>query len=201
MKKNRIEAFSDGVFAVAATLLVFDLKVPNVSSGLVNALLAEWPAYVAFVISFTTIVIIWVNHHVVIDTIDRVDRSFLFINGLLLLTVAAIPFPTALFAQYLQAGHDQQIAAIAYGATMSSMGVAFSSFALYARRFRTAVVPLDRLGFAFGLIMWPIATVIALLNVYLALALYGSVVLFYLVLPIIRERRALELRSRQSEPR
>ena len=200
MTKNRAEAFSDGVFAVAATLLVFDLKVPNVSSGLVNALFAQWPAYAAFVISFATIVIIWVNHHVVIDTIDRFDRSLLFINGLLLLTVAAIPFPTALLAQYLQAGHDQQAAAITYGATMSAMGVAFSFFNLYARRFRTAMVPLDWLGLTFGLVMWPIATLIALLSVSASLVLYASVVVFYVVLPIIRERRALALRSHQSEP-
>jgi uncharacterized membrane protein len=185
--KNRVEAFSDGVFAVAATLLVFDLVRPAVKVDLASALLAEWPSYAAYAISFGTIVVIWVNHHVVFDSLDRVDRRLLFINALLLLTVAAIPFPTGLLAEYLQAGHDQQTAAFAYGVTMSSMAVAFSLFTLYARRYRRTYVPLDWLGFATGLILYPVATLLALWNFRLALAVYGFIVLFYFSLPILRE--------------
>ncbi|HBH40985.1 MAG TPA: DUF1211 domain-containing protein, partial [Rhizobiales bacterium] len=94
MKKSRAEAFSDGVFAVAATVLVFNLVDPKVTHGLGTALLQEWPSYAAYIISFSTIVVIWVNHHGIIDAIGRFDRVLLFLNGLLLLTVAAIPFPT-----------------------------------------------------------------------------------------------------------
>jgi uncharacterized membrane protein len=191
VKKSRAEAFSDGVFAVAATVLVFNLVDPKVSHGLGSALLQEWPSYAAYFISFSTIVVIWVNHHGIIDAIGRFDRVLLFLNGLLLLTVAVIPFPTGLLAHYLQAGHDQKAAAVAYGLTMSSMSMAFSAFNLYARRYRTRMVPLDWVGFSLGLGLWPLATVTALFNVTLALALYAFVVLFYIALPISRERRAM----------
>jgi uncharacterized membrane protein len=187
VSKARAEAFSDGVFAVAATILVFSITAPDVKSGLAKALLAEWPSYAAYAISFGTIVVIWVNHHVVFDTMDRIDRALLFINALLLVTVAAIPFPTALVAKYLEAGHDQQVAAFAYGVTMSCMAVAFSVFTLYARRYRRTYVPLDWLGFATGLVLYPLATLVALWNYRVALAVFGFIVLFYFALPVLRE--------------
>jgi TMEM175 potassium channel family protein len=191
VNKNRAEAFSDGVFAVAATVLVFAILVPDVRDGqLTRALLEEWPSYAAYAISFLTIVVIWVNHHVVFDSMDRIDRPLLFLNALLLLTVAVIPFPTALLAHYLQAGHDQQTAAFAYGVGMSAMAVAFSCFTLYARRFRRTYVPLDWVGFSFGLFLYPLATVLTLASFRLSLAIYAAITLFYLVLPIIRERVA-----------
>jgi uncharacterized membrane protein len=197
VKKSRAEAFSDGVFAVAATVLVFNLVDPNVTgtNGLGTALLQEWPSYAAYFISFSTIVVIWVNHHGIIDAIGRFDRVLLFLNGLLLLTVAVIPFPTRLLAHYLQAGHDQTAAAVAYGLVMSSMSLAFSIFNLYARRYRTTMVPLDWVGFSLGLGLWPLATFTAFFNVTLALTLYAFVVLFYIALPITRERRAMAASS------
>jgi uncharacterized membrane protein len=191
VKKSRAEAFSDGVFAVAATLLVFNIAEPTVSSGLGKALIAEWPSYAAYGISFFTIVVIWVNHHAVIDSIERLDRRLLFLNGVLLLTVAIIPFPTGVLAHYLQQGREQTAAAVAYGLTMTTMSVAFSVFNVYARRFRARMVKLDWVGFSLGLVLWPLATLSALLNVGLALALYAFVVVFYVVLPIIREDLAL----------
>ena len=197
MRKARAEAFSDGVFAVAATLLVFDLVAPKVKSGQLGAaLIAEWPSYAAYAISFSTIVVIWVNHHGITDSIQRFDRRLLFLNGLLMLTVAVIPFPTGLLAQYLQAGHDQKAAALAYGLTMTVMSIAFSMFNLYARRFRATMVHLDWVGFSLGLGLWPLATLTALISVGLALALYAFIVLFYIALPIVREDRALAAQSR-----
>lgn len=195
MKKSRAEAFSDGVFAVAATILVFTLVDPRVSNGLGTALVAEWPSYAAYAISFFTIVVIWVNHHAVLDSIPRLDRRLLFINGLLLLTVAVIPFPTGILAHYLQLGHDQTAAAVAYGLTMTTMSIAFSLFNLYARRFRAAMVPLDWVGFSLGLVLWPLATVTSFISVGVALALYAIVVVFYVVLPILREDRTHAVRS------
>lgn len=190
MTKSRAEAFSDGVFAVAATLLVFDLVRPSVRTGLASALLAAWPSYAAYAISFGTIVVIWVNHHVVVDSMARIDRLFLFINAGLLLTVAAIPFPTGLLAEYLQAGHDEQTAAFAYGLTMSAMAVAFSLFSLYARRYRRTYAPFDWLGFLTGLLLYPLATLLALWDFRVALALYAFLAVFYATLPILRERLA-----------
>lgn len=196
MKKARAEAFSDGVFAVAATLLVFNLAEPSVKAGLGRALVELWPSYAAYATSFFTIVVIWVNHHAVLDSIERLDRRLLFLNGLLLLTVAIIPFPTGVLAHYLQQGREQTAAAVAYGLTMTTMSVAFSMFNIYARRFRARMVKLDWLGFSLGLVLWPLATLSALLNVGVALVLYAFVVVFYVVLPIIREDRALTEASR-----
>ena len=99
----RIEAFSDGVFAIAITLLVLDLKVPrDLPDGrtLAGALLAQWPAYMAFASSFMTILIMWVNHHRIFTLVGRSDSRLLFFNGLLLMGVTVVPFPTALVAEY-----------------------------------------------------------------------------------------------------
>ncbi len=196
MSKTRAEAFSDGIFAIAATLLVLDIQVPDVKSGLLHALLTEWPSYIAYAISFATIVVIWVNHHAVMDQLERLDRRLLFLNGLLLLTVAAIPFPTALVAKYIQAGHDQTTAAVAYGLTMTAMSVAFAALNLYSRRFRRALVKLDWVGLLTGTFLWPIGTLLSLINVSLGLAVYAFIVVFYIVLPILREDAALAATAR-----
>ena len=92
----RIEAFSDGVFAIAITLLVLDLKVPRgLAEGrtLADALLAQWPAYLAFASSFMTILIMWVNHHRIFTLVGRSDERLIFYNGLLLMGVTVVPFP------------------------------------------------------------------------------------------------------------
>ena len=102
--KSRTEAFSDGIFAIAATLLVLDLAVPRPEPTLLDGFLHEWPAYAAYATSFLTIGIIWVNHHAVLERLERIDREFLFLNVIFLLFVALIPFPTRVLAQYLQSG-------------------------------------------------------------------------------------------------
>ena len=103
----RLEAFSDGLFSIAITLLVLDLKVPRVESlgeggDLTAALLAQWPSYLAFLTSFITVLIMWVNHHNLFNFIKRSDGMFLFLNGFVLLTVTVVPFPTALLAEYIR---------------------------------------------------------------------------------------------------
>lgn len=103
---GRLEAFSDGVFAVAITLLVFSLQAPTLdnpftSEHLVRMLLQRWPSYLAFFISFATILIMWISHHAMFRLIDKSDTPFMFANGLLLLLVTTVPFPTQLIAMYL----------------------------------------------------------------------------------------------------
>ena len=103
---GRLESFSDGVFAVAITLLVLNLIVPELSgpptpAALAAALAREWPSYLAFVTSFGTILIMWVNHHALFKLVRRSDTLFMFANGFLLLLVTAVPFATALVARYL----------------------------------------------------------------------------------------------------
>jgi uncharacterized membrane protein len=135
----RLEAFSDGVFAIAITLLVLDLNVPDRGrgdgAGLASALAHEWPAYFAYVVSFFVIGIIWVNHHALCTLARRVDRRVLFANLFLLLAVSVIPFPTRLISTYLTAGGaDAHTAAAVYSATMLLMGLAFATLFLTITR-------------------------------------------------------------------
>jgi uncharacterized membrane protein len=127
MTTNRLEAFSDGVFAIAITLLVLEIGVPEAGhGGLWDALTEEWPSFAAFAVSFLVIGIIWVNHHGVVDHIKRANRGVLYLNLLLLFSVAFIPFPTALLAEHLDAGVDEEVAAAVYMGAMSLMAVSFS---------------------------------------------------------------------------
>ena len=104
---GRVEAFSDGVFAIAITLLILELKVPHLAEGsgsrsLAAALLARWPSYLALVTSFFAILIMWANHHAMFNLIRRVNAPFLYANGFLLFVVTLVPFPTALLAEYFE---------------------------------------------------------------------------------------------------
>lgn len=115
MKTSRMEAFSDGVFAVAITLLVFNLKVPEISSGhLARALAHEWPSYFAYIISFLSIGICWVNHHSMMDRVVTVHRKVLFANLGLLLGIVSIPFSTALAATWYNQGTNARWALVLY---------------------------------------------------------------------------------------
>src|SRR3954452_11047385 len=136
MTMGRIEAFSDGVFAIAITLLVLEIHVPeDAENGLGQALIDQWPAYASYIVSFFVIGIIWVNHHAVFDHLQRADRPLLFLNLLLLLFVAVLPFPTNLLATYMQeGGADERVAAVVYSGTMTGMGLAFGALWTYASR-------------------------------------------------------------------
>ncbi len=127
---GRVEAFSDGVFAIAITLLVLELKVPHLSEGspagaLGVALLHQWPSYVALVTSFFTILVMWINHHSIFRLVRRVDAPFLYANGLLLLVVTVVPFPTALLAEYYEKP-GAAVAAAAYAGTFVVAGIAYN---------------------------------------------------------------------------
>ena len=125
----RIEAFSDGVFAIAITLLVLNIKVPGHAAveqqGLAHALAALWPSYLAFITSFITILVIWVKHHWMFTLIQRSDHAFLYWNGLLLFVVTFLPFPTALLAEYLL-HPEAKVAANLYTGTVFAISLAFN---------------------------------------------------------------------------
>jgi uncharacterized membrane protein len=131
MSTSRVEAFSDGVFAIAATLLVLDLHVSSRPGHLAAELAHGWPHYATFVVSFLTIGIIWVNHHGQFHRVAAVDRPLLFLNLLLLMFVVLIPFPTGLLASYLHSGSDQHVAAAVYSGTMLAMGLCFAASWIY----------------------------------------------------------------------
>jgi uncharacterized membrane protein len=132
---GRTEAFSDGVLAIAVTLLVLDLHVPPrniLDEPLSVALAHEWPAYAAYMTSFLIIGIIWVNHHAVFQLVGRVDRSVQFLNLVLLMSVVAIPFATALLSEYLLAGDgNARSAALVYSAVMLAMSFGFTALYSY----------------------------------------------------------------------
>ena len=128
MPTSRVEAFSDGVFAIAITLLILEIRVPDASEGrLAHALFQQWPSFASYGVSFLVIGIIWVNHHGVFRYVVRVDRVVLFLNLGLLLAVSFLPFPTALFARYVRdGGSNAHVAAFVYSATMTHLSVTWS---------------------------------------------------------------------------
>jgi uncharacterized membrane protein len=129
MKENsRIEAFSDGVFAIAITLLVLELKVPPAASvhsvsDLWDGLIHLWPSYFAFTLSFGILLVSWVNHHYLFNILDKSSRPFLYANGFLLFTITFMPFPTALLAQYISTDYAKPaIAFYCFGGVINSIG-------------------------------------------------------------------------------
>jgi uncharacterized membrane protein len=137
MTPGRLEAFSDGVFAIAITLLVIEIPVPEAGEGgLWHALTEEWPSFAAFAVSFLVIGIVWINHHGVIDHLQRANRTVLHLNLLLLFWVAFLPFPTALLAEHLDAGVDEEVAAAAYMGVRSLMAISFSILWAYVTSHR-----------------------------------------------------------------
>jgi uncharacterized membrane protein len=136
VESTRLEAFSDGVFAVAITLLALNLAVPGPGHGpLGSQLSSHWPVFAAYVVSFLTIGIIWVNHHALLRNFARVDRVVLFINLLLLFFVVAIPFATATMADYLRrGGSDAALAAAIYQGVFLGMGISFGVLSWWSVR-------------------------------------------------------------------
>lgn len=128
---GRLEAFSDGVFAVAITLLALDLQVPKLGNNasardLALALARQWPSYIAFITSFFTVLIMWVNHHGFFKLVHRTSARLLFANGFLLMMTTAVPFSTALVTQYLRFPAAKSACAV-YGATFVLISLGFSS--------------------------------------------------------------------------
>ena len=187
MNRARTEALSDGVFAVAATLLVFSVQVPDVKSDLGRALLDLWPAYAAYVISFATIMVIWVNHHSVMDNLKSLDGTLLYLNGLLLMVVAVIPFPTFLLAKYFVAGHDESAAAVAYGIVLTLGSLSFTAINLYARSRDLHHRKFDFGRYSIGGLLYPLGTVISFFDASIALVIYAAMVVYYAGYPLVRE--------------
>jgi uncharacterized membrane protein len=184
---DRLEAFSDGVFAVAITLLVLGLKVHAPSGKLASGLARAWPDYATYVVSFLTIGIIWMNHHMQFERIERTDRTLMVLNLLLLLFVTVIPFPTGLLADHFSAPSDQHVAAAVYAGTLLTMSLAFFStyiWATHARLFGEAIAE-RHIGYLLrrngaGMLGYIAAIAVAFVSAPVSLALCGGVALYYL---------------------
>jgi uncharacterized membrane protein len=140
---TRVEAFSDGVFAIAITLLILEIKVPIPSGDeLGTQLLKQWPSYVSFVISFAFIGIMWMNHHRLFTHIERCDDLLLIFNLLLLLGVTSVPFPTAVLAVHL-GRPDQRTAATLFNTTYFFIAVFFNILWRYASSAKRGLLAVD----------------------------------------------------------
>lgn len=192
MDSRRAESFSDGVFAVAITVLVFNLlsiSQPTVSISY-GSLRHDWPQYAAYVVSFLTIGIMWLNHHTMLSYVVRVDRVTLVLNIFLLMGVVAVPFPTALVADHLTSREPPggTAAAVAYGLLLIAISIAFSAMWLYlaAHQQTLAVRPIlapreATLRFSVGLIGYIAGTLVAaFLSPGVALGIYGLIAIYYL---------------------
>jgi len=190
MGKGRLEAFSDGVLAVAITLLAFNLhagvrsKVP-----LATQILQQWPSFAAYVLSFFIIGVIWLNHHYLLTFTNTVDRRLMLYNLLLLFFVATIPYATATYADYvLLSGADAHTAVLVY--TFIMEGMAISRFLICYHIFKAGLnhsrVPEQEVRALFrryGLatVVFPVIAVLAItIDVRLVLVLNALLLMYYL---------------------
>lgn len=189
MRTGRVESFSDGVFAVAITLLVLDLRVPITNGSLVTALADEWPRFVAFLISFLVIGIVWVNHHTLLDTVRHVDRPLLFFNLALLLSVVVIPFTTSLFAEYVaRPGSQAIVAAQLFNGAQLLMGLGFQLCGgwvyYHPHLWREGTVrptSAQRVRWSAGIFAYLVCIPIAFVSPVAVLAIDGAAAAFYIL--------------------
>ena len=188
---TRLEAFSDGVFAIAITLLILEVKVPTpamsqVAGGLWRALVAQWPSFVSYVISFATIGIMWINHHAMFQYIRRADRGLLLLHVVFLLLVSFVPYPTSLVAAYVMTA-EGRTAALIYGGVFTAIALAYNAIWWYGVRDRSLlggevhVAGLRTISrrYRVGPLLYAAATLMAFVNVAASLALYAALALFF----------------------
>jgi len=188
---GRLETFCDGVFAIAITLLVLGIRVPAANEDVGASLIAQWPTFLAYLISFVTIGIMWVNHHRLFALIDKSNPTFAYINVGFLLFVAFVPFPTELMAAQLGAGSlaGQRVAMVLYCGTFFAIAIMFNAIWLYAASGARLLRPeLDlealRVGarrFAIGPPAYLIVTLLAVVNPYVSLALVGLLAIYWML--------------------
>ena len=189
MDRSRLEAFSDGVFAVAITLLALNLTVDGYGHDpLLSQLNAKWPAFLAYLISFFMIGIVWVNHHALVRSITKVDRMLLFLNLVLLLFVVLIPFSTATVADYFtRHDWDTQVAMMIYGGVFLGMSIGFSAmfeWTLHGQRVYQPLPPEQhwpaRVRFVGGALVYVVAILIALVSDVASFVLIALTAVYYI---------------------
>jgi uncharacterized membrane protein len=190
----RVEAFSDGVFAIAITLLVLEIQVPppevtDHGRRLLPGLIHLWPSYLGYLISFVTIGIMWVNHHSIFIYIRRTDRYFLFITVLFLMCISFLPFPTAVLAEYLPQPTGRRVAVAQYSAALVLIALVYNAVWWYAawegrlldpKADREAVRTIGH-RYAMGPLAYGISFGLAFVNVWASLAVHGVLAVFYLL--------------------
>ncbi|MDQ6834601.1 MAG: TMEM175 family protein [Actinomycetota bacterium] len=190
MGTSRMESFSDGVMAVAITLLVLGITVPTPDAhhSLISELGRRWPAYAAYVTSFLTIGIIWINHHAMISRLEDSDHQIKILNLLLLMTIGVLPFATNLMATYLRQSSGQAVAAAIYSGSLLVMSLAFSALnrliLLHRAHMITGALSLEQrrrilASSLIGLVPYAVATALAFVSPYVTLGICAAVALYY----------------------
>jgi uncharacterized membrane protein len=189
MSTNRLEAFSDGVFAIAITLLVLEIDVPDrAGEHLAHRLVEQWPSYLAYAVSFLVIGIIWMNHHAVIGHLRLATPPLIALNLFLLFWIGLIPWPTRLVAEYMREGSGgEQVAALVYAGTMTMMGITFGLLWTYASRGRRllgdalsdAEITTRTRRFTIGAPLYGVSVVVALFSAPASLAIIAALALYY----------------------
>jgi uncharacterized membrane protein len=183
---SRLEAFSDGVFAIAITLLIFNIKAPDNTDHLVAGLLRLWPSYLAYVISFLLIGLLWANHHVMFEHIVKTDRLQMFVNTLLLMVVAFIPFTASVLASAFRNGTGESVAIALYGGTLVLGGLCFNwlwSHAYRAKLMDDSVTNqrMRRMTrrILFGPIAYGVGAIVGYFLPVPGVVIFGALILFY----------------------
>ncbi len=187
MNKTRVEALSDGIFAIAITLLVLTISEPEDYSHLASQLGERWPSLAAYIVSFAVIGVMWFNHHSVFGHLEAVDAGFFYLNLLLLMTIGFLPYPTGVLGQALQRGEGARTAAIVYSATMAVNALAWGALWIYAssgRRLLKATFPepqrwVATVAFTLGIGVYVLSIGVAFINAYACLAFHGALALYY----------------------
>lgn len=204
VRTDRLEGLSDGVFAIAITLLVLDLAAPGSRQELLHAFFREWPAYLAYVVSFSSIGAIWLGHSVITEYLERADSTLLRLNLLLLLFVSFLPFPTKLVSAYLGARHNERIATTIYGLTL--LVAAFLLWVLWRYAVRAGLVrpgaddiEISELTVRLtpGLAGYGALIVLGLFLPELAIAGYLAVALYFII-PVHHRRSRAQRRLRSA---
>jgi uncharacterized membrane protein len=189
METGRVEAFSDGVFAIAITLLILAVGIDQAraSGALSHQLLHLWPAYIAYVVSFVTVGIMWINHHQIFRHFARVDRILLLLNTLLLMLIAFTPFPTRVVAQFAHSDSDRRAAALLYGINFTLTAILFLAVWLYgSNRLLRPDADLREVSgitrsYLPGAPLYGTATLIAFVNPTASLIMFAAIALFYAI--------------------
>ncbi|MEU0600806.1 TMEM175 family protein [Streptomyces sp. NPDC006393] len=200
----RVVAFSDGVIAIAVTLLVLEIHPPHDTSRLLHGLAALWPSYLAYVVTFMLIGQVWVNHHLMFDHIRSADRVVLFLNTVLLMDVAFLPFAASVLAQAFRDGHGERTAVVLHGAAFELLAVLFNIIWGYVRRDRRLLATtIDAAGvaaigrrFRLALVWLAIGTLLGAFVPVLGMAVIAAFVPYYW-LPIAGEIAEAERRRRR----
>jgi uncharacterized membrane protein len=182
----RIVSFSDAVFAITVTLLVLEIRPPADYTNLLHGLVALWPSYLAYALTFLFIGQVWANHHVMFDHIRAADRVILLLNTLLLMMVAFLPFTTSVLAGALRSGHSLRTAAVFYGIAFDATALTFNAIWQYARRHRLLSEALDPMGttaisrrFQLALAWLTTGVLLGLLIPFLSVAVIAAFNVFY----------------------